>query len=338
MIRSRLAPTPSGYLHLGNAVNFILTWLLVRHGDGRLKLRIDDADAARSRSEYIADIFRQLEWLGLDWDLGPTGPDDFTARHSQRHRRERYRQVLDHLAGQEGLLFFCTCTRRQIKKAAGGHLYPGTCHHCRRPPAAKHTIRIRVAAHWTHDPGPQELVLAGPPAVPGPRPPHPPVTTTGSNASTKPPPVALAAAMGDFILWRRDDLPAYQLASLVDDLDDGSNLIVRGLDLLPSTAAQCFLAQQLGPAGEGFSAVNFFHHPLLTNEQGDKLAKSDRALSLAAMRRDGTTAAEIYRHTARFLGLSPAEINSLADLQAATALLTPQRSWTAPDLSDQSSR
>lgn len=300
MIRSRLAPTPSGYLHLGNAVNFILTWLLVRHGCGRLKLRIDDADAARSRPEYIADIFFQLEWLGLDWDLGPGGPDDFTARHSQLQRLERYREVLERLAKQ-GLLFFCTCTRRQIKQADGGRLYPGTCHHRRHTPAAAHTIRIRVADHWTYQP---EL----------PRPELP---------SHIFPPVGLAAEMGDFILWRRDDLPAYQLASLVDDLDDRSNLIVRGLDLLPSTAAQYFLAQQLGREGESFLQASFFHHPLLTNAQGGKLAKSDQALSLAAMRQNGTTAGDIYRRTAGFLGLSNADdINSLADLQDATVFLT----------------
>ncbi|MDF1613958.1 glutamate--tRNA ligase family protein [Desulfurivibrio dismutans] len=303
MIRSRFAPTPSGYLHLGNAVNLILAWLLVRRAGGLIKLRIDDADAHRCRPEFIEDIFRQLDWLGLDWDLGPGGPDEFTSRYSQRRRLERYREVLSTLQARGGL-FFCTCSRRQIKKISDSHLYPGTCRSCGQPPGRPHTARIMVPDQWTHDPAPREMVLAA---------------TSGAGrplAGSTLCPVSLATEMGDFILWRRDNLPAYQLASLVDDLDDGINFIVRGRDLLPSTAAQSFLAEQLGRAGGAFLAADFLHHPLLTNDQGQKLAKSDQALSLAAMRRAGTTPGDIYRQAARFLGQPGDEINSLADLLA----------------------
>ena len=82
---SRLAPTPSGYLHLGNAVNFVLTWLLTRQAGGVLHLRIDDLDRARLRPAYLENIFRVIDWLGLDYDHGPTGPDDFLRHHSQLH-------------------------------------------------------------------------------------------------------------------------------------------------------------------------------------------------------------------------------------------------------------
>ncbi|ADH86673.1 tRNA glutamyl-Q synthetase [Desulfurivibrio alkaliphilus] len=313
MLRSRLAPTPSGYLHLGNAVNFILTWLLVRRADGRLKLRIDDADAGRSRPEYIEDIFRQLEWLGLDWDLGPAGPDEFTARYSQLQRLERYRAGLNALQAQQ-VLFFCHCTRRQIKKISADHLYPGTCRSRFQAPVEPHTVRIRVPHRWVFDPASQEAAWPFAAAWP----------TSGEQApktllreTPSLPPVLLATEMGDFILWRRDNLPAYQLASLLDDLDDEINLIVRGLDLLPSTAAQVFLAEQLGPAGAAFLGAEFLHHPLLTDRQGRKLAKSDQALSLAAMRAAGTSPAAVYRRAARFLGLPADEINTLADLLAA---------------------
>ena len=81
-LHSRIAPTPSGFLHLGNALNFIFTWLVVRKNQGKLHLRIDDIDALRFRPEYLQDIFYALEWLGLDWDSGPSGPEDFLSHHS----------------------------------------------------------------------------------------------------------------------------------------------------------------------------------------------------------------------------------------------------------------
>ena len=98
--RTRFAPTPSGYLHLGNAWSLALTWLLARSRGGSIHLRIDDLDAARLRPEYLEDIFASLEWLGLDWDGGPRDPADFLARHSQRLRLDRYRAALDVLDGR----------------------------------------------------------------------------------------------------------------------------------------------------------------------------------------------------------------------------------------------
>ncbi|MFH7327076.1 glutamate--tRNA ligase family protein [Desulfurivibrio sp. C05AmB] len=292
MLRSRLAPTPSGYLHLGNAINFVLTWLLVRRAGGVLKLRIDDADAGRCRPEFVTDIFHQLEWLGLDWDEGPSGPDDFAARFSQLQRLEQYRALLAVLA-ERGLVFACLCSRRRIRETAGPDgLYPGTCRRRRLRPASAHTLRVRVPPSWSAN------LVAGFPD---------PDTIT----------VHPGAELGDFIVWRRDNLPAYQLASLGDDLADRINLVVRGRDLLPSTAAQLFLAAQLGPAGQGFCRAEFLHHPLLTDARGGKLSKSDQALSLAAMRQSGIATGAIYRHAAAFIGLESRNIDSLAELQAA---------------------
>ncbi len=294
MIRSRLAPTPSGYLHLGNALNFILTWLSVRRRGGVLKLRIDDGDADRSRPEYVEDIFRQLEWLGLDWDEGPSGPADFAAHHSQLRRLERYRTLLAELK-ERGHLFFCTCSRRRISQLSASGLYPGTCRERSASPQAPHTVRLRLPEGWT-------VIL---PEL---------ETEPGKTARRLHRP---AAELGDFVLWRRDNLPAYQLASLADDLADGINFIVRGRDLLPSSAGQLFLAAQLGEIGAGFCRAAFLHHPLLTAADGRKLAKSDRDLSLAAMRGSGISPAEIHREAARFLGLDPGTINNLEDLRAA---------------------
>jgi glutamyl/glutaminyl-tRNA synthetase len=282
MIRSRLAPTPSGFLHLGNAVNFIRTWLLVRKLGGSLKLRIDDLDSDRCRPEYIEDIFFQLDWLGLDWDEGPGGPDDFVRSYSQRLRLERYRQVVESLA-ERAPVFACVCSRKEIRRGSAAGLYPGTCRGFRHRPAAPHALRIMVEANT---------------AVP-----------VGSHA------VQLARVLGDFVIWRRDDLPAYQLASLVDDLDDRINLIVRGEDLRPSTAAQLFLAA--GLERREFAQTNFIHHPLLPGNDGRKLSKSDDALSLAALRERGATPLLAYRAAALQLGFDPAEISCLADLLVA---------------------
>jgi len=284
--RSRLAPTPSGYLHLGNAVNFLITWLMAQQAGGTLKLRIDDGDSDRTQAKYIEDIFCQLDWLGINWDEGPSGPDDFARRHSQLLRRERYRAVLDELIATK-LLFPCTCSRKAIQEQSATGLYPGTCRERREPPPGEHAIRLAV---------PAELVIP-----------------VGSEA------VHLGATMGDFILWRRDNQPAYQLTSLVDDLDDRITCIVRGADLIASTAAQLHLAALLGPTGAPFLTIAFHHHPLIPGASGQKLSKSDNALSLHAMREAGVTPTLVYRATARLLALNPYPIETLNDLLAAFA-------------------
>ncbi|OQX19782.1 MAG: hypothetical protein BWK76_03490 [Desulfobulbaceae bacterium A2] len=283
-LRSRLAPTPSGLLHLGNGVNFVLTWLLVRRGGGSLRLRIDDGDCTRSRPAYVEDIFYQLDWLGLDWDEGPQGVDDFFARFSQRLRQERYLALRDELARRE-LLYCCTCSRRRIRDQVGDGPYPGTCRDRGAVPAPDRAWRARVPADCRIGVGERE--------------------------------VELMRELGDFVVWRRDDLPAYQLASLADDIDDRITLVVRGEDLLTSTAAQLFLAAQLDE--RGFAAAEFLHHPLLSCPLGKKLSKSHGALSLAAMRQAGVGPATVYREAARLLGLPSECGDSLAGLLAAPA-------------------
>ena len=279
VIRSRLAPSPSGRLHLGNAVNFVLTWLMVRKAGGTLRLRIDDADCLRTKPEYLEDIFFQLDWLGITWDEGPTGVDDFRRCFSQQLRLERYREFLAQLGRLEHL-YPCDCSRRMIRSLAPGGIYPGFCRKRSAEPGAKVAIRVRV---------PEGSVFR----------------VDGQE-------VPLCKAMGDFVLWRKEDLPAYQLVSLVDDLDDRITLIVRGQDLLASTAAQLFLA---GLHGDNFFAAGVFrHHPLVLGEDGRKLSKSDGALSLAALRERGCSRREVYRTVARQVGIEPAGIDTLEDL------------------------
>ena len=296
MIRSRIAPTPSGLLHLGNAVNFILTWLMVRKASGTLRLRIDDADCLRTRPEYLEDIFLQLDWLGITWDEGPMGPDDFRQRFSQQLRLERYRAFLGELDCR-GHLYPCGCSRSQIRQLAPDGVYPGFCRDRAAAPMPGEAQRVRVPE--------------------------------GSIFRVEGQEVALCKAMGDFVLWRKEDFPAYQLVSLVDDIDDRSTLIVRGQDLLVSTAAQLFLA---GLHGDNlFAETTFVHHPLVWGEDGRKLSKSDGALSLAVLRERGASPTWVYQAVARQMGMNVAGIATLDDLLLRYCSIFPGDSaWSLP--------
>ncbi|MCG8529931.1 MAG: glutamate--tRNA ligase family protein, partial [Desulfovibrionales bacterium] len=208
---SRLAPTPSGFLHLGNAVNFLITWAWVRSRDGVLHLRIDDMDGVRFRRDVLEDIFFSLNWLGVDWDQGPKGPSEFLEKFSLQHRRPHYLNRLGELGEKTGRVFTCVCSRSAIKKISSTGLYPQTC---------------RGAGH-VFVPGQNALRLQ---------------VDAGTQVRLEGQEIRLDETFGDFILWRRDDQPSYQLASLVEDEEAGVNFIVRGEDLLLSTAAQLHLA------------------------------------------------------------------------------------------------
>ncbi|MCG8564230.1 MAG: glutamate--tRNA ligase family protein [Desulfobacterales bacterium] len=288
---SRLAPTPSGFLHLGNAVNFLVTWALVRSRGGRLSLRIDDMDGIRFREDVLEDIFRSLDWLGLDWDIGPNGPDDFLENFSLQSRRAHYFDQLEILARKSGKTFTCTCSRSAIKKASTNGLYPHTCRHLYQDfVPGQNTIRVQVP--------------------------------DGARIRVNGHDIDLDQTFGDFVLWRRDDQPAYQLASLVEDEEAGVNFIVRGADLRESTAAQLYLADLFG--FKGFQASAFIHHGLILGRDGQKLSKSRGAYALKDIRENGETAESAFQAAAEVMGLPGAEINSArALLQAAASTLHP---------------
>ena len=235
---SRLAPTPSGFLHLGNAVNFVLTWLLTRQAGGRLHLRIDDLDRARLRPAYLDNIFRVIDWLGLDYDHGPSGPDDFLRHHSQLLHLPEYNAVLRRLAQQPGLVRASTRSRTTPAGAAVPLETPGAAWRAHVPTDAA----VHISDGWQ-----------GKTSIP------------------------LGALMPDFVIRKKDGVAAYQVASVVDDLRLGTTLIVRGLDLQPSTAAQLWLAGQLSETALfNTSRVRFYHHSLLTDAAGQKLSKSQQ--------------------------------------------------------------
>jgi len=273
VLRSRIAPTPSGFLHEGNACSFLLTAQIVEQARGMLRLRIDDLDAPRARPEYVEDIFETLHWLGIDWDEGPRNAEAHYARYSQQLRIPRYHQYINTLIA-EGHVFACACSRKDILAHSRDGLYPGTCRNRHIPPGTPGTA-LRIL-------------------TPDPCPVHFRDERQGDVA------VDLSQAMRDFIIRRRDGIPAYHIASLADDLDFGINYIVRGADLLHSTAAQLYLASLLGEAR--FAAVRFLHHPLLTDSAGNKLSKSAGSASVRSLREKGESPEALRRLPAEWIG------------------------------------
>lgn len=269
--RSRIAPTPSGFLHIGNLYSFVLTWLITRKQNGQLLLRIDDMDGERKREEYLEDIFETLDFLGVDYDEGPANSDDFQQHYSQALRMEQYNNLLDQLA-ETGLVYGCTCSRKELAGlAADGKSFCPCRYKKNKLEKASVSWRIIVA---------QKTIISW---------------KDGFQNNVE---LDLSKTMGDFVVRRKDSLPAYQVTSLADDIFYRINCIVRGEDLLASTAAQLYLAQLTG--NDLFTKAHFFHHPLVKDRNDNKLSKSAGATAIKVMRQNGMTAAEII-NTIRLL-------------------------------------
>jgi glutamyl-tRNA synthetase len=272
-MRTRLAPTPSGFLHLGNVFSFVLTIQLAREKGAKVLLRIDDLDRPRVDERYIQDIFETLNFLDIHWDEGPKDSTDFASAWSQLHRMELYRTALQNLR-QQGTLFACSCSRTQIAREAAGGVYPGTCRDkgiSLDAPDVSWRLRTDMS---------RELAVGG---VDG-------GVTRGR----------LDITMRDFVVRKRDGYPAYQLTSVVDDLHFGVDIIVRGQDLWPSTLAQLYLASLL-PGGKELEKARFYHHELLRGADGGKLSKSEGSTSIQFLRKEGRGPKDIYAMIEPFL-------------------------------------
>ncbi|MFD1188456.1 glutamate--tRNA ligase family protein [Pontibacter rugosus] len=276
-LRTRLAPTPSGYLHLGNVLSFAITWALARQQQGTVILRIDDLDNARFRPEYLQDIFDTLHFAGLDYDEGPANAADFLANYSQHLRLPQYRATLQELVNQ-GLVYACPCSRKQL---ATYHISSNhACKHTRHPLTLPDTAwRVHIPEHVEIKF--EDLLLQ---------------TCT----------IPIAAAIPDFVVQRKEGIPAYQVASLTDDLEMEVNLIVRGEDLITSTAAQLYLAQQL--SNRDFVTTAFVHHPVVLEPNGHKLSKSHASLSIKEMRQNNLSSKGLWSILASIVGLDNREI------------------------------
>lgn len=247
---TRFAPSPTGALHLGHGFSAVLGHDLAQQSGGRFQLRIEDIDVGRSRMEYVDGIVQDLTWLGLSWD----GPALMQTRRFMAHRDALLRLE------RRGLLYACICTRADIETAAGAPhsgetiAYPGTCRGRERPGEdTPFAWRLDLAATGLPLEQPWRDLLVGPRR-------------------------GRADAGGDPVLMRKDMAPAYHLACVLDDAFQGVNLVVRGRDLEAATPLQRLLQRLLG-----LPEPTYLHHRLLLAADGRRLAKRDRAETLAAM-------------------------------------------------------
>jgi len=279
----RWAPTPSGPLHLGNIFSFILTELFARNAGAEILLRIDDLDATRSRAALIIDIFRVLETLGLEWQQGPKNFSDFEKNFSQSLSQDFYRAEFERARTQTPERFFvCDCTRSEIARASVEGLYPGTCRIKNLEWEEGRVWRCRV---------PGDTVVNWEDSLQG----HVRVN--------------LAREMGDFVVFRKEGLFAYQWVSLCEDLRNGVTDIVRGEDLRTSTAAQKYLG-----VGTDFDRCLFVHHPLL-REGEKKLSKSEGAGAVETILNQANGKEKVFQAFAKWCGWTEAvEVRSLGDL------------------------
>jgi glutamyl-tRNA synthetase len=278
--RTRLAPSPTGALHLGNARTFLVNWALARQHDWQIVLRIDDLDGPRIKQGAAEQAISLLEWLGIDWDQGPV---------YQSHDLVPYRQALRQLAAS-GDAFACNCTRSEIEAAsrsaphAGDYdvQYPGTCRPSQRTPVAREDVEFdHTGWRFFVDAGPLEFVdqFAGKQSI------------------------DVSQTVGDFQIWTKGGLPSYQLAVVVDDARQGVDRIVRGDDLLTSTPRQRMLANRLGLPQD----IEYWHLPLVRGEDGKRLAKRHGDTRLAHYREVGVPAERVIGLLAEWCGVGSRE-------------------------------
>ena len=268
--RGRLAPSPTGLLHLGHARTFSIACERAREHLGTLVLRNEDLDPERSRPEFVSAMIEDFRWLGIGWDEGPDCGGPY-GPYAQSQRRDEYvaawRQLYD-----GGFLYPCSCSRKDLEQAISAPnglddepLYPGRC----RSRNDRARFEEPAGVNWRFKVPDGEMVrfldrhlgwqqfLAG-------------------------------RDFGDFIVWRRDDVPAYQLAVVVDDAAMRITEVVRGADLLKSTARQLLLYRACG-----WAPPAFYHTDLVFDEAGVRLAKRHDALSIRHLREQGWTRDEV---------------------------------------------
>ncbi|RXK85740.1 glutamate--tRNA ligase family protein [Filimonas effusa] len=283
--KTRIAPTPSGYLHMGNILSFALTAWLAQQTGAAILLRIDDLDRQRMQRSYVEDIFETLQFLNIPWHEGPRNYEEFEKSWSQLHRLSLYNELLQQLVAT-GQVFACNCSRAQLSRTSADSGYNGTCNDAQLP-------LTEGAVNW-------RLRTTTDAAI----------TINTLHGRVEAP---LPTTMKDIVIRKKDGYPAYQLSSVADDRYYEVDLIVRGADLWPSTLAQTCLAA--GIADKAFTKVNFHHHGLLMRAGEEKLSKSAGATSIQYLRKQGNSAAEVCKMIARAAGIpgEPGTWQSLAE-------------------------
>jgi glutamyl/glutaminyl-tRNA synthetase len=268
--RGRLAPSPTGFLHLGHARTFWSAQKRARAQKGILILRNEDLDFARCKPEFVSAMLEDLHWFGFEWQEGPECGGPF-APYSQSERMEQYRAAFEQLRSS-GFVYPCTCSRQDVLRALQAPhigeeepIYPGTC----RPKGDAKTREISaganssIKAHYRFQVPDGEVIAF-------------------HDENFGPQQFIAGKDFGDFVVWRHDGIPSYQLAVVIDDAAMQITEVVRGEDLLLSTARQILLYRAFG-----LEPPNFFHCALMKDETGQRLAKRHDALALRTLRTRG---------------------------------------------------
>ena len=272
--RGRLAPSPTGLLHIGHARTFWIAAQRAIENQGTLILRNEDLDPQRSLAEFARAMIEDLRWLGIRWSEGPDCGGAYGA-YSQSGRRAHYLEAWRRLR-DDGFLYPCICSRKDLALSASAPndadndepVYPGTCRD--RKDAAE--FMEPAGVNWRFRvPEGEEVEFAD--------------LNLGRQR------FVAGSDFGDFLVWRRDDVPAYQLAVVVDDAAMRITEVVRGADLLKSTARQLLLMRALGYAG--YAEPDYFHCALVRDAAGARLAKRHDALSIRYLRESGMTAEKV---------------------------------------------
>ena len=262
--RGRLAPSPTGYLHLGHARTFWIAQQRARQNGGELILRNDDLDSTRYKMEFVEAMLEDLRWFGFEWSEGPDIGGKF-APYNQSERMSFYQAALEELRAGN-FIYPCTCSRKDIQQAVTAPhaaddevIYPGTCRYNlgSKLPDSKFAWRFRVPDGET-------------------------ISFNDENLGEQK--FIAGKDFGDFVVWRGDGVPAYQLSCAVDDAAMKISEVVRGADLLVSTARQILIYRALG-----LPTPNYFHCELVLDDCGVRLAKRHDALSLRTLQGQGKT-------------------------------------------------
>ena len=272
--RGRLAPSPTGYLHLGHSRTFWIAQQRAQANGGVLVLRNEDLDATRFKLEFVGAMLEDLKWFGFGWQEGPDCGGPF-GPYNQSERREFYLAAMQKLLAG-GFIYPCTCSRSDVKRALSAPhqgedepVYPGTCRGKFKKEGAEPAFDPSPARgstpkrNWRFRVPEGEIIMF-------------------SDGHYGPQQFVAGKDFGDFVVWRHDGVPAYQLSVVADDAAMRITEVVRGEDLLKSTARQLLLYRALG-----VPAPQFYHCPLMTDEEGVRLAKRHDALSLRRLREEG---------------------------------------------------
>lgn len=272
---TRFAPSPTGHLHLGHVISAMLVWGIGRAVGAKIILRMEDHDENRSRRLYEQSILDDLTWLGFHADAGVTDAQK-PSPYRQSDHRERFAAYLNQLA-QTQHVYACQCSRKQISAAAtvaSEELhYPGTCRDLNLPWAIDCGLRVHLP--------PRSFTFRD--------------VFLGTQTQTP------AQQCGDLLIRDRDGFWTYNFAVVVDDIDQDVNLIIRGQDLTASTGRQLFLRELLKVS----KPIVFGHHPLVVNQDQQKLSKRDFAVGVAQQRADGVRPEFVLGQAAAAIGLIP---------------------------------